>query len=46
VLLTEHNLRYYADLMAGMRRAIAERRFDAFSGEVLDAEARGDLPAV
>ena len=46
ILLTEHNLRYYADLMAGMRRAIAEHRFDAFAAEVLEAEARGDIPAV
>ena len=46
MLLTEHNLRYYADLMAGMRRAIAERRFDAFAGETLGAEARGDIPAL
>jgi len=44
VLLTEHNLRYYADLMAGMRRAVAERRFDAFAAEVLETEARGDIP--
>ncbi|MGH7125562.1 MAG: tRNA guanosine(34) transglycosylase Tgt, partial [Stellaceae bacterium] len=46
VLLTEHNLRYYADLMAGMRRTIADHRFDAFAAEVLEAEARGDVPAV
>jgi len=46
VLLTEHNLRYYADLMAGMRRAIAERRFDPFAAEVLEAEARGDITAL
>ncbi|HLJ18630.1 MAG TPA: tRNA guanosine(34) transglycosylase Tgt, partial [Stellaceae bacterium] len=46
MLLTEHNLRYYADLMAGMRRAIAERRFDAFAAEVMEAEQRGDIPAL
>ncbi len=46
VLLTEHNLRYYADLMAGMRHAIAERRFDAFTAEVLEAEMQGDLPVL
>ena len=46
MLLTEHNLRYYADLMAGMRRAIAEHRFDAFAAEVLEAEARGDIRAL
>ncbi|HKX11053.1 MAG TPA: tRNA guanosine(34) transglycosylase Tgt [Stellaceae bacterium] len=46
MLLTEHNLRYYADLMAGMRRAIADRRFDAYAAGVLEAEARGDVPAL
>jgi queuine tRNA-ribosyltransferase len=30
MLLTWHNLTYYQDLMAGMRAAIAEGRFDAF----------------
>src|SRR5689334_11633795 len=46
MLLTEHNLRYYADLMAGMRRAIADHRFDAFAADVMDAEGRGDVPAL
>jgi queuine tRNA-ribosyltransferase len=46
LLLTEHNLRYYADLMTGMRAAVADRRFDAFAAEVLEAEARGDIPAL
>ena len=46
MLLTEHNLRCYADLMAGMRRAIAERRFDAFAAEALEAEVRGDIAAL
>jgi len=46
MLLTEHNLRYYADLMAGMRRAVAERRFDAFAAEVVETEERGDIPAL
>ena len=46
MLLTEHNLRYYADLMTGMRRAIAEHRFAAFTEEVLDAGERGDIPAL
>jgi queuine tRNA-ribosyltransferase len=45
MLLTEHNLRYYADLMAGARRAIAERRFAAYAAEVAEAEAHGDIPA-
>jgi len=46
MLLTEHNLRYYADLMAGARRAIGERRFEVFAGGVAEAEARGDIPAM
>jgi len=46
LLLTEHNLRYYAGLMAGMRAAVAERRFNAFAAEVLEAEARGDIAAL
>jgi queuine tRNA-ribosyltransferase len=46
MLLTEHNLRYYADLMAGMRRAIGERRFDAVAARILETEARGDIPAL
>jgi queuine tRNA-ribosyltransferase len=46
LLLTEHNLRYYADLMAGLRTAVVERRFDAFAAEVLEAEARGDIAAL
>jgi len=31
VLLTWHNLHYYQDLMAGLRGAIAEGRFQAFA---------------
>jgi queuine tRNA-ribosyltransferase len=46
MLLTEHNLRYYADLMAGMRAAIAERRLDAFASEAVTAEERGDVAAL
>jgi queuine tRNA-ribosyltransferase len=46
MLLTEHNLRHYADLMTGMRHAIAEGRFDAYAAEVLKAEERGDVPAL
>ncbi len=34
MLLTGHNLTYYADLMAGMRAAIAAGRLVAFSGDV------------
>ncbi len=33
MLLTEHNLTFYQALMAGMRGAIAERRFTAFAAQ-------------
>ncbi len=33
MLLTWHNLHYYQELMAGMRAAIAEGRFDAWEAE-------------
>ena len=33
MLLTEHNLTFYQRLMAGMRGAIAERRFSAFAAD-------------
>jgi queuine tRNA-ribosyltransferase len=44
ILLSTINLYYYQDLMAGIRAAIAERRFDAFRQEVKEGWARGDLP--
>jgi queuine tRNA-ribosyltransferase len=43
MLLTEHNLRYYGDLMAGLRQAIFERRFGDFAAAVAEGEARGDI---
>jgi queuine tRNA-ribosyltransferase len=42
MLLTWINLAYYQDLMAGLRAAIAERRFDAFRDAVRAGWARGD----
>ena len=36
MLMTEHNLNFYQQLMAGLRSAIAERRFDAHAGAFLD----------
>ncbi|NBC36342.1 tRNA guanosine(34) transglycosylase Tgt [Novosphingobium sp. FSY-8] len=33
MLMTEHNLAFYQQLMAGMRAAIAEGRFAAFAGD-------------
>ena len=43
MLLTWHNLHYYQELMAGMRAAIAEGRFDAFEAEFHAARAEGDI---
>jgi queuine tRNA-ribosyltransferase len=43
MLLTEHNLRYYGDLMAGLRQAIFERQFGDFAAAVAEGEARGDI---
>jgi queuine tRNA-ribosyltransferase len=44
MLLTTHNLRYYQDLMAGMRGAIAAGTLDAFAARVAADEASGDIP--
>jgi queuine tRNA-ribosyltransferase len=43
MLLTHHNLRYYQRLMAGIRAAIAEGRFEAFAQEFAADQARGDI---
>ncbi|SDN91483.1 queuine tRNA-ribosyltransferase [Lutimaribacter pacificus] len=43
MLLTWHNLHYYQELMAGMRAAIAEGRFDAWEGEFHAQRAEGDI---
>ena len=40
MLMTEHNLSFYQQLMAGMRSAIAEQRFDAFANDFLDRYRR------
>jgi queuine tRNA-ribosyltransferase len=45
ILLTMVNLAYYQELMAGMRTAIAVRRFDDFRAETQALWAQGDLPA-
>ncbi|WP_207458772.1 tRNA guanosine(34) transglycosylase Tgt [Azospirillum sp. SYSU D00513] len=45
MLLTWHNLHYYQDLMAEMRRAIEQGRFEEVAG-ALEAELQeGDIPA-
>jgi queuine tRNA-ribosyltransferase len=43
MLLTAVNLAYYQDLMAGMRAAIAQCRFDDFRNATRDGWARGDV---
>ena len=43
ILLTQHNLTYYQDLMAGLRGAIAEGRFAAFVQEFHAVRAAGDI---
>jgi queuine tRNA-ribosyltransferase len=43
MLLTWHNLRYYQDLMAGLRGAIAEQRLDAFAADFAAERAAGDI---
>ena len=39
MLLTQHNLTFYQDLMRGMRGAIADGRFDAFRAAFMDSPA-------
>jgi queuine tRNA-ribosyltransferase len=43
MLLTWHNLRYYQDLMAGMRSAIAAGTFAAWQSEFHATRAQGDI---
>ncbi|HKH97228.1 MAG TPA: tRNA-guanine transglycosylase, partial [Beijerinckiaceae bacterium] len=42
MLLTWNNLAYYQDLMAGLRKAVAEGRLDDFIGETKESWARGE----
>lgn len=44
MLLTWINLAYYQELMAGMRTAIGEGRFEAFRAQAKEGWRRGDLP--
>jgi queuine tRNA-ribosyltransferase len=46
MLLTAVNLAYYQDLMAGMRAAIAERRFVAFRDTLRAQWQAGDGTAI
>ena len=45
MLLSWHNLHFYQELMAGMRTAISEQRFDAFRESFSTAYTGGDIPA-
>ncbi|HUN50108.1 MAG TPA: tRNA guanosine(34) transglycosylase Tgt [Candidatus Sulfotelmatobacter sp.] len=44
MLLTAHNLRYYQDLMAGLRAAIGAGRLDEFAAAFAAEQAAGDIP--
>ncbi|HEX6842019.1 MAG TPA: tRNA guanosine(34) transglycosylase Tgt [Stellaceae bacterium] len=44
MLLTTHNLRYYQDLMAGLRGAIAAGMLDSFAARFGEEQAKGDIP--
>jgi queuine tRNA-ribosyltransferase len=46
MLLSEINLAYYQELMAGIRAAITEGRFADFRASTRDAWERGDIPAL
>ncbi len=43
MLLTWHNLHYYQDLMAGMRKAISESTFDAWQRDFHSTREQGDI---
>jgi queuine tRNA-ribosyltransferase len=42
MLLTWNNLAYYQELMAGLRKAIGEGRFESYIGEVKEGWAKGE----
>ncbi|HXZ01610.1 MAG TPA: tRNA guanosine(34) transglycosylase Tgt [Stellaceae bacterium] len=46
MLLTAHNLRYYADLMAEMRGAIEQGRFEDLAAGIAARQEEGDIPPV
>jgi queuine tRNA-ribosyltransferase len=46
MLLTAHNLRYYQDLMAGLRAAIGAGRLGEFAAAFAAEQAAGDIPAL
>lgn len=46
MLLTWHNLHYYQELMAGMRKAIEEKTFDKFVVNFHELREQGDIEAL
>ena len=46
MLLTWHNLHYFQELMAGMRKAIADNQFDVFEKAFYAGRADGDIEPV
>ncbi|MEL7114411.1 MAG: tRNA guanosine(34) transglycosylase Tgt [Pseudomonadota bacterium] len=46
MLLTWHNLHYFQEIMAGMRAAIAEGRFQAWEAEFHATRALGDIERI
>ena len=46
MLLTAHNLRYYGDLLAGLRAAIAAGGIGEFAADFERMRAAGDIPPV
>jgi len=46
MLLTQHNLTYYQDLMAGLRGAIEAGTLNAFAAAFEAEQALGDIPAL
>ena len=44
MLVSWVNIAYYQELMAGMRAAIAEGRFEAFAAQFKEEQAAGDIP--
>jgi queuine tRNA-ribosyltransferase len=44
MLLTEHNLRYYQELMGGLRAAIEQGALEAFARAFRALRAEGDIP--
>ncbi len=46
MLLTWHNLHYYQDLMAGMRAAITEGRFNAWEAKFHADRSEGDIAPI